>query len=280
MPLTQLSTLVLPAPFGPISANSSPAPSASDTPSSTVRPPNRSVRRSTSSSAIPSPAAAILLDLAIAPSFATLAAQIEFLDIGMPAQALGRAVEHDATVLHHVGVVGDLERHRCALLHDQNCDAELAADFGQPAQQIRYHYGREAERKLVDQQEFRLADEPAGECQHLPLAAGKKAADAMTQVGELREELVRERLAAPTLDCRRGARHRGGEVLGDGEIGEDLVAFRHQHDPAPRVLVWQTILDARALEGDGAFGDTRVVDAEKTGDRPQRRGFAGAVRSQ
>ena len=88
----------------------------------------------------------------------------------------------------------------------------------------------------------------------------------MTQVGELREELVRERLAAPALDCRRGGRHRGGEVLGDGEIGEDLVAFRHQHDPPPRVLVRRTILDARALEGDRAFGDARVVDAEKAGD--------------
>ena len=37
----QLSTLVLPAPFGPISANSSPASTANDTPSSTVRPPKR-----------------------------------------------------------------------------------------------------------------------------------------------------------------------------------------------------------------------------------------------
>src|SRR5882762_3907933 len=136
MPLTQLSTLVLPAPFGPISANSSPAPSASETSSSTVRPPNRRVRRSISSSAIPSPAAAILLDLAIAPSLAALAAQIEFLDVRMPAQALGRAVEHDASIFHDVGVIGDVERHRRALFHEQNGDAELAPDFGQPPQQI------------------------------------------------------------------------------------------------------------------------------------------------
>src|SRR5688572_4932123 len=102
MPLTQLSTLVLPAPFGPISANSSPAATASETPSSTVRPPKRSMRRSISSSAIPSPAAAILLHVAITAALAAAAAEIELLDVGMTAQTAGRAVEHDAAVLHHV----------------------------------------------------------------------------------------------------------------------------------------------------------------------------------
>src|SRR6201986_4749987 len=227
MPLTQLSTLVLPAPLGPISANSSRTSSASETPSSTVRPPNRSVRRSISSSAIPPPPARILLDLAIASSLAALAAQIEFLDVRVPAQALGRAVEHDASIFHHVTVIGDVERHRCALLHEQNADAEPAADFGQPPQQILHQHGREAERKLVDQQEFGLADEAAGERQHLPLAAGKKAADAMAQAGELREELIGERLVPPAFHCRPGARKRRGEILGDGEVGKYLVALGH-----------------------------------------------------
>src|SRR5215467_9492092 len=100
MPLMQLRTLVLPAPLGPISANSSPASTASETPSSTVRPPKRSVSASISSSAIPSPAAAILLDVAVAAAlaarFPTLAAEVEFLDVGMAAQAFCAAVEHDA----------------------------------------------------------------------------------------------------------------------------------------------------------------------------------------
>src|SRR5215468_4900360 len=105
MPLTQLSTLVLPAPFGPISANSSPGSTLSETRSSTVSPPKRSVRPSIASSAIPSPAAAILLHVAIAPALlSTGAAEIEFLDVGVAAQALCRAVEHDAAALHHVAV--------------------------------------------------------------------------------------------------------------------------------------------------------------------------------
>src|SRR4029077_2834492 len=117
------------APFGPINANSSPAATSSDTPSSTVRPPKRSVRRSIASSAIPSPAAAILLDLAIAAVLAAHAAEIELLDVGVAAQPLGVAVEDDASVLHHVAVVGDGERHRRALLDDEDGDAELAPDL-------------------------------------------------------------------------------------------------------------------------------------------------------
>src|SRR5687768_5423306 len=132
MPLTQLSTLVLPAPFGPISANSSPAATASETPSSTVRPPKRSMRLSISSSAIPSPAAAILLHIAIAAALDAAAAEIQFRDIEMNAHAPGCAVEHDAAVLHHVAIVGDFQRQRRAMLDDQNGDAELAPDLDQP----------------------------------------------------------------------------------------------------------------------------------------------------
>src|SRR5436189_102971 len=103
MPLMQLSTLVLPAPFGPISANSSPRSARSDTRSSTCRPPKRSDKASSSSSAIPSPGAAILLHSAIAAPFrAASLAEIEFLDVVVLAQPCAVAVEHDAAVLQHV----------------------------------------------------------------------------------------------------------------------------------------------------------------------------------
>src|SRR5215210_6675971 len=118
MPLMQLSTLVLPAPFGPIRANKSPLATAKDTSSRTVSPPKRSVRCSTASSAIPSPAAAVLLDLAVVPPVLSGLAEIEFLHILMAAQPLGAAVEHDAAVLHHVAVIRDSERSGRALLHN------------------------------------------------------------------------------------------------------------------------------------------------------------------
>src|SRR5438874_2295379 len=116
MPLMQLNTLVLPAPFGPISANSSPGSAARQTRSSTTRPPNFSDSASIASSAIPSPAAAILLDQAIAPARAAgRLAEIELLDVAMRGEPIAVAVERDAAVLQHIAVVADRERHRRAL---------------------------------------------------------------------------------------------------------------------------------------------------------------------
>src|SRR5215469_790222 len=96
MPLMQLSALVLPAPLGPMSANSSAASTANVTPSSTVSPLKRRVRPSTASSAIPPPRTAVLLHVAIGPALAAALAEIELANVLVRQQALRRAVEHDA----------------------------------------------------------------------------------------------------------------------------------------------------------------------------------------
>src|SRR4051812_12940783 len=114
----QLRMLVLPAPFGPMSANSSPFIAWNETSCSTRRPPKASDTAFSSSSAIPSPAAAVLLDVAVA--LARAAAKVELLDVLMRAQALRRAVEHDPAVLHHVAVVRHVEGDFGVLLdHEQ-----------------------------------------------------------------------------------------------------------------------------------------------------------------
>src|SRR5690242_20709599 len=108
MPLMQLSTLVLPAPFGPINARSSPGSTCSDTSVSTVRPPKRSDRRSTASSAM----RMLLLERAIAA--ALLAAglpEIRLLDLSPAPKLGGRPLERDPSVLQHIAIVGDAERH-------------------------------------------------------------------------------------------------------------------------------------------------------------------------
>src|SRR3954466_5226992 len=127
MPQMQLSTLVLPAPFGPMSASSSPAPRANEMPSSTLSPPKARCSACSSSSAIPAPAAAVLLHIAVAAPRAG-AAEVELGDVGMRAQPLGRAVEHYAAVFHDVAVVGDLQRHARVLLDEQHRHAQLAAN--------------------------------------------------------------------------------------------------------------------------------------------------------
>src|SRR5215475_8264256 len=159
MPLTQLRTLVLPAPLGPISANSSPASTANETLSRTTRPPKRSDRFSISSSAIPPPAAPILFDGPIAPSLATNLPEIEFLDFVVIAQPLGIALQHDTAVFQHVPIVGNRERHGCILFDDGNADAKLAANMDQPLHQIVDHERRKTQRKLVHQQQFGVADQ-------------------------------------------------------------------------------------------------------------------------
>src|SRR5215470_19988733 len=142
----QLSTLVLPAPFGPIKANSSAGSTANEMPSSTTRPPNRSVSRSTSISAIPSPAAAILFDGAVAAPVARRLAEIELLDVAMRHQPRAVAVEHDSSIFKDVAVVGDLQGHRGALLDDDEGDAELGTDLHQPHDEVFHHDRRQAKR--------------------------------------------------------------------------------------------------------------------------------------
>src|SRR5262245_19514400 len=147
----QLSTLVLPAPFGPISGSSSPRSTPSDTRSSTCRPPNRRLNAETASSAIPSPGAAILLHGAVAAPFRAGLAEIELLDVAMRAQPRAVAVEHDAAVLQHVAMVGHGERRARALLHDHDRHVKVAPDLHDALHQLRDQHRREAERELVDQ---------------------------------------------------------------------------------------------------------------------------------
>src|SRR5215475_3602536 len=208
MPLMQLRTLVLPAPLGPISANSSPASTANETLSRTTRPPKRSDRFSISSSAIPPPATPILLDGPIAPAFPANLPEIKFLDFAVIAQPFGVALQHDTAVFQHVAMIGNRKRHRCILFDDGNADAELAANMDQPLHQVVNHDRRKTQRKLVDQEQLGMADQRAAEREHLPLAARKQPADPGLQLAKQRKELVHQRLAPPTFsavdpECQR-----------------------------------------------------------------------------
>src|SRR3954464_14825748 len=111
MPLMQFSTLVLPAPFGPISAISSPGPTSKEIPSRTVSPPKRRLNSSMASSAIPPPGAAVLLHVAVRAALALGLAEIELLHVRMTFQSLTIAIEHDASILHHVRMIAEFERH-------------------------------------------------------------------------------------------------------------------------------------------------------------------------
>src|SRR5437660_7226606 len=62
-------------------------------------------------------------------------------------------------------------------------------------------------------------------------------------------------------------------VLAHGELGEDLPSFGHLNDPRPHHPVWAPAIDALAVEVDRA-----ARRPEETGNHPQRRRLARAVR--
>src|SRR5215475_2844192 len=199
MPLMQLSTLVLPAPFGPIRANNSPCLTANDTLSSTVSPPKRRLRCSMASSAIPPPRAAILLNVAVGAPLTSGLAQIDFLDVLMTFESFAIPIEDDASVLHDLSVIGDLQGRRRALFDQQDADAELVAYGSETTDEILDNDRCEAERQLVDQQKLRPAHQGRADRQHLPLAAGQKAGSPASQFGKARKEMIGALIEPPSL---------------------------------------------------------------------------------
>src|SRR5262249_28476347 len=277
MPLMQLSTLVLPAPLGPMRANSSPCPIANDTFSRMVSPPKRRPKRSMASSAMPPPRAAILFDVAVGAPLAGGLAQVELLDVLMTLESFAISVEDDASVLHHISVIGDLQSRGRALFNQQDADAEFVAYGPETTGEVLDNDRGQAERQLVDQQKLRPAHQGRADRQHLPLAAGQKAGSPASQFGKTRKEMIGALLDPPFFIRTSGARYRCSEVFRDGEIGKYLFALRHQHNPSAGDLVRQFIVDPRAFERNRSFGDARVIDAEESGDRAKRCGLARAV---
>src|SRR5262249_23069214 len=74
-----------------------------------------------------------------------------------------------------------------------------------------------------------------------------------------------------------GARHRRREVFRHGEIGKYLFALRHQHNTPSGDIVWRSVIDSRSSKINDPFSDARVVNAQETGNRAQRRGLPRAV---
>src|SRR5262245_54054964 len=137
-----LSKVVLPAPLGPITERISPGCTPNPTRDTAWTPPNdRDTSRISSCGPLmrrrsrepPLPPAVVLhvpVALALADAGET---QVELLDVLVLADRLAVPVEHDPAVLHHVGVVGEAERHRRVLLGEQHGDALLAV---QPAHDL------------------------------------------------------------------------------------------------------------------------------------------------
>ncbi len=131
---------------------------------------------------------------------------------------------------------------------------------------------RDAERRLVEHQEFRVAHQRAADGEHLLLAAGERAGGllhAFFQPRENRENVIAVLRVQRGVVLQIGA-HR--EILVDGEIRENHPALRHmaksaRHDPMRRQR-----RDVFAEKRDLAR-----LRSQQSGDRAQRGGLPRAV---
>src|SRR2546425_10502577 len=89
-------------------------------------------------------------------------------------QVAGRALEHDAASLHHIGAVGYAER-RVGVLLDHEHGRAAAPDVRDDRERRLHNGWREPQRRLVEQDEPRPRHQRAGDGDHLLLATRERA---------------------------------------------------------------------------------------------------------
>src|SRR6266571_7618193 len=177
--------------------------------------------------------------------------QVGAAHFGVLRELVRGAFERDAPGLEHVTPVGDAERHRRVLLHQEDGRA-LPVDVADRREDLLDEHGRQAHARLVEQQEPRARHQGAPDCQHLLLASRERARDLRDPLPETREQLE---------DTLQVAADGGGvgpevrahrEVLADGQPVEDTPSFRHVGDAAEHDLVGGHAAQRGALEEDRA----------------------------
>ena len=125
--------------------------------------------------------------------------------------------------------------------------------------------GREALRRLVDEQHAVVVQQRPRDRDHLLLAARERARALPSALLELGEELVHEVVARLRVALGEA------EILGHGEAGEDVAVLGHVADAAADDLMRRLARELLVREPDGA------VRADEAEDRAERRRLADAV---
>ena len=159
------------------------------------------------------------------------------------------------------------QRRLDVLLHEEDRHAtpiDLAQDVEDGLDEAR----REAERRLVEDQERRARHERAPDRHHLLLAAREGAGDlppAFSQNGEDRVDVLEPRRPSGPRARREGAEL---EVLLDGHRAEEPPPLGHHGDATLHDRVSRHAVERRALPADRAG-----ARAEEPGDAPDERGL-------
>src|SRR5215468_9321000 len=155
------SSVVLPAPLGPITESRSPWLTSRLTLLTACTPPNdletsRISRRALMRSREPALPPAVVLHVAVALALPDAGEpQIELLDVLVIADGAGVAIEHDAARLHHVAVLRVLERHGGVLLGEQDRDLFFPVEATHDLEDLGHQHGGQPHRWLVQQHQSR-----------------------------------------------------------------------------------------------------------------------------
>src|SRR5438552_1290373 len=197
-------------------------------------------------------------------------AQVRLLDVGVREQVGPGARERDAPVLEHVAPVRELERARHVLLDEEERGARVVHATERLEDELHRHR-RQAEARLVEQEEPRPRHEATADRAHRLLAAREGAGElalALAPAGKQREDGL-ERFVAPPPVAATAAEL---EVVAHGQRREQLAPLGHVGDAARDDLRRSEPVDPRARELDAP-----AAARQQSGDRPERRGLAGAV---
>ena len=162
-------------------------------------------------------------------------AEVALLDLGARREAVGGTFERDLADLEHVRTLGDGQRHRGVLLDEDDrgpLTVDLADDLGDPRHDLR----RQAERRLVEQQQLGLAHQRPADRQHLLLAAGQQDGALTPALVEAREQVDDALVGSPAGGAVTNADRAGAEVLLDGQLAEDAAPLGNLHDPCAHDL--------------------------------------------
>ena len=171
----------------------------------------------------------------------------------------------------NVGPVGNIQRHGDVLFDQQNGQPA----FSQPRDQIENvvdHLRRQAERRLVEQQQPGPGHQRPSNRKLLLLAARQGAGQLPAPFRENREQfehLLPGGCGGGPVAARRGAER---QVLVDGKRREHAAAFRHQRHAGADDQFRPQPAHCPAVERDRAR-----VGRDQADDGAERRGLAGAV---
>ena len=149
---------------------------------------------------------------------------------------LRRPLADDAAALEQIEMIDDLQRRLDVLLDQQHRQAAIDQE-ADARQQVGDQPRRQTRRRLVQHQHARPGEQRAADRQHLPLAAGERRALVMAPLGEPREEVEDVGDGEEMAVFGIGRRPHQREILVDRELGKDVLAFRHQREPAPHPLM-------------------------------------------